>query len=464
MSTFRGRNDGVMLSFLLCMFAAPVFAQYKSFTLSELVDSAKVYLPQVSRKNALLGFSKAAVIDTRHSFLPSLKVNEQVSLGTDNSLAGSYTSFGIVPSASSGVRAENISDPATGNIAILYGQYDLIDFGYRRASINSAQAYVDLQEADVRKEIYNLQIQISNLYFRLLKAQAKLNTDSDNVNRYQSIFEIIRALTASGIRPGSDSSLAKAELSKTRIVYNQTLGSIIQFKTQLAYFTGISAEHMNVDSSALQIIKVRSGAFSAINDSSINPEIDYYQKLKNVSIVNEKLISRSFLPKIVLTATSWARGSSIQYDDKYTSLNNGLGFQRFNYLAGLSFQYDLFNGIHKKDKLTLYRFETAATDYSLQQQRLLLNVASLQADNAIQITEKNLFELPVQLTAAQDTYNQKMAQYKAGVINLVDLTNAAYVLNRSMNDYVETLGDWYLAQLDKAAATGNLDRFIQSIK
>jgi len=297
-----------------------------------------------------------------------------------------------------------------------------------------------------------------------LKAQAKLNTDSDNVNRYQSIFEIIRALTASGIRPGSDSSLAKAELSKTRIVYNQTLGSIIQFKTQLAYFTGISAEHMNVDSSALQIIKVRSGAFSAINDSSINPEIDYYQKLKNVSIVNEKLISRSFLPKIVLTATSWARGSSIQYDDKYTSLNNGLGFQRFNYLAGLSFQYDLFNGIHKKDKLTLYRFETAATDYSLQQQRLLLNVASLQADNAIQITEKNLFELPVQLTAAQDTYNQKMAQYKAGVINLVDLTNAAYVLNRSMNDYVETLGDWYLAQLDKAAATGNLDRFIQSIK
>jgi len=33
-----------------------------------------------------------------------------------------------------------------------------------------------------------------------------------------------------------------------------------------------------------------------------------------------------------------------------------------------------------------------------------------------------------------------------------------------MNDYAETLGDWYLAQLDKAVATGNLDAFIQAIK
>jgi outer membrane protein TolC len=446
------------------MFMTPVFGQQKNFTLSELVDSAKVYLPQVSLKYALLGFSKAAVVDTRHSFLPSLKVNEQVNLGTDNSVAGSYTSFGIVPSASSGVRAENIGDAATGNIAILYGQYDLIDFGYRHASMNSAQAYVDLQKADLEKEIYNIQLQISRIYFFLLKEQTKLKSDAENVKRYESIFDIINALAKSGIRPGSDSSLAKAELSKTRITYNQTMGDIIQLKTQLSYFTGIALGQMNVDSSALQSIKLRSGAFNTINDSSINPVIDYYQKLKNVSLINEKLISRSFLPKIVLTATSWARGSSIMYDDKYTSLDNGLGFQRFNYLAGLSFQYDLFNGIHKKDKLNLNHFQTAATDYGLQQQRFLLNAASLQADNAIQTTEKNLFELPVQLTAAQDTYNQKMAQYKAGVVNLVDLTNAAFVLYRSMNDYAETLGDWYLAQLDKAASTGKLDTFIQLIK
>ena len=63
-----------------------------------------------------------------------------------------------------------------------------------------------------------------------------------------------------------------------------------------------------------------------------------------------------------------------------------------------------------------------------------------------------------------DTYNQKIAQYKAGINSLIDLTNAAFVLDRALNDYAETTGNWYLAQLDKAIATGNLTGFIKSIQ
>jgi hypothetical protein len=38
------------------------------------------------------------------------------------------------------------------------------------------------------------------------------------------------------------------------------------------------------------------------------------------------------------------------------------------------------------------------------------------------------------------------------------------VLYRSESDYVQTLSDWLLANLDKAASAGTLDLFIQSIK
>jgi hypothetical protein len=59
---------------------------------------------------------------------------------------------------------------------------------------------------------------------------------------------------------------------------------------------------------------------------------------------------------------------------------------------------------------------------------------------------------------------QKSAQYKAGIINLVDLTNAGYVLYRAQSEYVQAVSDWLLANLDKAAANGNLDLFIQIIQ
>jgi outer membrane protein TolC len=132
-------------------------------------------------------------------------------------------------------------------------------------------------------------------------------------------------------------------------------------------------------------------------------------------------------------------------------------------MAGVTVVYDLFSGIHRKDKLQMARFNTEAGDYALQQEQLSLTNVDNQAKEAMRTAYKNLFEIPVQVMAAQDAYNQKTAQYRAGIINLVDLTNASFVLYRSQSDYVQTLSDWLLANVDRAAATGNLALFIQAV-
>jgi outer membrane protein TolC len=165
-----------------------------------------------------------------------------------------------------------------------------------------------------------------------------------------------------------------------------------------------------------------------------------------------------------LTGVGWARGSSIDYTDNYKSAATGLGYQRLNYMGGLTIEYNLFNGIHRKDKATIAHQQMIASDYDLQQQQLSLQNVGNKADEAIGTAMKNLQEIPIQINAAGAAFNQKTAQYKAGIINLVDLTNASFVLYRSQSDYVQTLSDWLLANLDKSAATGNLDLFIQSIK
>ena len=175
-------------------------------------------------------------------------------------------------------------------------------------------------------------------------------------------------------------------------------------------------------------------------------------------------MKKSYLPKILLTGGAWGRGSSIDYNDQYKSLATGVGYQRFNYMVGLTFAYDLFDPVHRKDKLTETRFQTQASDFAAQQQELSLNSATAQAQEEIKAAESNLREIPIQMKAATDAYNQKIAQYKAGIINLVDLTEATFVLYSAQIAYAETVNDWFLANLDKATATGNLDQFIQRIK
>ncbi len=454
----------ILYTFIIILLSsASVFSQNAVLSLSALNDSADHYLPRLLEKQSLVNSAVAAVVETRHEFLPAIRFNDQVNLGSDNSAAGSYFPYGIVPSTSSGVRAANDYQAASGNLAILYGEYDLVDFGYKNARIDYAKSGQVLSQSDLQREMYILHGRICRAFFNLMISEARMRVEKETVKRYDTIFSVINALTTSGIKPGSDSSLAKAELSKSRINYNQLTELSSNYREEISYLTGVSPAMILPDTD-LMMTGRRKNIQNAATDSSLNPLIDYYANVSKLYLSNQRLISKSYLPKIYLTAASWARGSSIAYNDQYQSVNNGLGYQRFNYMAGLAFQYDLFNGLHKKDRLKTFGFEKEAADLELKQQQISLASAGRQAQNSIDIAERNLLELPIQYQAAVDTYNQKIAQYKAGIITLIDLTNAAFVLDRSLNDYAETTGRWYLAQLDKAIATGQLAAFIKSIQ
>jgi len=456
MVTFCCRKFLRVFGVLLLLPVLSLFAQ-KNYTLPALIDSAQHHLPVLLQKKALVQAARAGITDARHAFLPTSYLGDEVTVGSDNSLPGSYTT-------SSGLRPDNVYQSAIGNIGFLYNQYDLVDFGLKSATIGRAEAFANLSQADLERERYLVKWEVSKLYLDILKDQFQLGIDEENVTRYTTVYKVIRAVTQSGIKPGADSALAMAELSRTRITYNQTQGQILQLQQQLSYLTGIPASGIVIDTSRTRTYLSAMDLAVPGSNTPANPLTDYYDKQKSLYLQTENLVKKSYLPKILLTGVAWARGSSIDYQGNYKSAATGLGYQRFNYLGGLTVEYDLFNTVHRKDKAAIAHNNALASDYDLQQQQeSLLNIGN-KAEEAIRTSLKNLAEAPVQIGAAQDAFNQKTAQYKAGIINLVDLTNASFVLYRSQSDYVRTLSDWLLANLDKSAASGNLDLFIQSIK
>jgi outer membrane protein TolC len=451
---------------ILLMPSLSLFAQQKKYSLKDYIDSAQSHLPVLLQKQALIEAAKAGVTDARHAFLPTSYIGDEVTVSTDNSIPGSYISFGIIPSSSSGVRSSNLYQSAIGNIGFFYNQYELLDFGLKKATVRNAQAYLQLTQADRDREAYLIKWQVAKLYLDILKNEFQLAIDQQNVTRYDTVFTVIRAVTESGIKPGADSSLAKAELSKARTTYNQTLGAIRQQQQELSYLSGLPAAGINIDTANTQSYLSAPGySGSSPGSGAINPLIDFFNKEKELYLQREELVKRSFLPRVLLNGVAWARGSGIDYTNNYkSSAASGLGYQRFNYLAGLTLEYDLFNIVHRRDKERIARNNSLASDYGLQQQQMSLQNVGNKADEAIRTATKNLVEIPIQIGAASAAFNQKTAQYRAGIINVVDLTNASFVLYRSQTDYVQTLSDWLLANLDKSSATGLLDQFIQSIK
>jgi outer membrane protein TolC len=477
------RAAGCLVQIILLMvLACSVSAQRVTiYTLSDLVDSASRHLPLLLEKQALVQSAQAGIKETRDAFLPQVNAVEELSAGSANDLEGPYLTIpGIIHPIGGGINATSNYQAVTGNMASLYGQYELVNFGLRRAKVASAKAFVGFTQADLEKERYQVKWEIGRIYFAIQKNRNQLAVDSEDMRRYQSMYEVSRALTGSGVNPGVDSSLARAGLSRTRINYNEALGALRRLQLQLAYLTGIEAPEVPVDTvigKAEDLVEAGSGGAAAgmrgngvdaeTGDSAAalsNPLADYFAKQKLQYSAEQELARKSYLPKIILAGGGWARGSSIQYQNDYKSPAEGLGYQRLNYLGGIGITYDLFNGVHKRDRVSVLNGQVAAADYALQQQELSLRNQELQADESIRTARDNLGELPIQLRAANEAYNQKLAQYKAGVINLVDLANASFELFSAQSDYITTINEWYTASLDKAAAAGRLDQFIQTVK
>lgn len=458
------RKIGVVWLLCTVSLCQELYAQQTLLTIQNLIDSANAHYPLLQQKQFLIQAAEAAVQDSRSEFLPKVIVADQLSAGSNNAIRGAYLPFGSAASVSAVIRDDNSYDAATGNFASVYSEYVLSDFGYRTAKIKSMQAVASFRRADLEREAYVLKLNICRTYFNILQRRNQLKADLQNKLRYQNIYKVIWAVSASGIKAGVDSSLARAEVSKAVIIYNQTALALQQLYADLSLQTGIGLDKLSLDSFA-QVFKDK--PIETLNipaNLTINPLLEIYKQNQLVAQQNRLLISKSYLPKLIAGSSLTARGSSITGQDDFKNIAQGFGYQRFNYLAGVGISYDLFNGLRKKRKLAVAGYELQALKAEIDFQRLsLLNIArkaALAAENA----KATLNELPLQASAAEQVYQQKLAQYKAGIADLVDLTNASFVVYRSQTDYIQALGDWYRSSLEKAAADGQLNSFIQSIK
>lgn len=461
-------QKAVRISLLITIFIVIKITSYgqqkNTITLQSIIDSVQKHLPVLLEKQSLINSANAGITDARHSRLPVLRAMDEISASSSNNLAGVYFPMSTIPSVSGSIRSTSNFQPEFGNIGMLYSEYDIYDFGLQKARINSAKAFAGLAEADFQRELYLLKWQAGKAYFDLLQNEYQLGIDGQNIHRYEDIYKVIQALTISGLRAGADSSQIIAELSRTRFNYNLTAGKINQLEQQLTYYTGIANFKLVIDTGFQASNTQLLPDLNSTIDTAGNPFINYYTAQTNYYKVNQQLINKSFQPRVVLLGGLWGRGSSIQYNDQYKSAIYGVGYQRFNYAFAISFVYNLFDVVHRRDKLAINQYRTEASNYELQDEQQSLINELQKATAAINTTKQNLMEVPVQMAAAKDGYAQKLAQYNAGTINLIDLTNASFILYRAQTDYLQILNDWYSSNLNKAAITGNLDQFIKSIK
>ncbi|BAU54590.1 TolC family protein [Mucilaginibacter gotjawali] len=454
-----------LFMWLWLVIAITTYAQQPSpLTLKELLSKVDQKAPALLTDSAAILIRLAQANEVHNNWLPNLKLNYQADIGTSNNTTGPYFGFGIIPSSSGGIHNTSVTTALSDNLGIAALDWEVYNFGKYGAQNRVANSDVTVEQNQYAESKYDLRAFTIGNYLQLLRLQDFMGIQYRDIQRTQEILRSIMSLAKSGVRPGVDTSIAQAELSKARLNYIEVNNQLKQVQLQLSAVSGYPYQSIVPDTTIEMTLIGQPSAYLFPADTANHPLINFYRSVYQNNLDREKLIKKMYNPAISVEAAAWDRGSSVDANGQYNNLSSGYGFQRGNYLVGVGISYNLFDLRRRQLKL---RTQKASTDYAykkLQEQQQLLNISASQADVEMETALNRLKEIPNQLKAANDGYRQKLSLYRNGLTDIVELDAALNILYRAETDYMQAKYDYSNALFRKAITENQVNSILNLLK
>lgn len=426
-------------------------------TLSELLKKAEATYPLLKAKGYEVRARKDQVVFAKSTALPSLDAAYQLNYATYNNITGMAVGQGFVP-ISGPPSTANTYDAVFGSVGGLLLNWEPFTFGQRKSRINTAQAYQEYQQADQAQEIFEHQIKTVNAYLDLVMTYELVKVYSRNLERAEDNVRIVKSLTRSGLRPGTDTALFKAELSRARIELLEY--EKLQQSQQLVLSELLGGEQMtySIDSSYFKSLP----SITVDTPSQQHPLIRLSTSRVMINQYEKKYLQTSLYPKLSFWGTAYARGSGIRYDGQVNS-EDGLSFSRYNYGAGLVLSVPLLRFANVRHQINSQESLIKAEQEKLNAVNLQLKkqneVADITLANALKIAQ----ETPSFYESAEFSYRTLMSRYNSGLVNYADLIQSQYALIKSEADLKRAYLNVWKALLYKAAVQGDINIFLNQL-
>jgi len=446
-------------------------AHSQTLTLKAAVDSALINYGTVKAKANYLKSSQATEKEASTYHLPNLNIAAQQAYGTANGQFGPVIPIGGFSVASSGppFLTQNWN-AAFGGLYLANLSWDFFTFGRVRENVKVAEAQVAQDASDLDQEKFQLQVKVSGAYLNLLAAQRLVLSEQKNLDRANALSVVVIARAKNGLNPGVDSSQANAEVSNAKIALNNAVNYEADQASQLAQLMGTTYQKFQLDTVFINRIPAALYDSIPVNEDQ-HPLLKFYQSRVNVSKEQEKYIDRFKYPVFSFVGVMQSRGTG--FNSNYSQLNpddfnhdywNGVKPSNSNYLLGVGVVWNLTNPVRVHQQVTAQEWTSKGlqNEYELVSQQIKTQLAL--ADDKIKYAVANYHEAPVQVKAASDAYQQRSVLYKNGLTNIVDVTQALYVLNRAETDRDIANSNVWQALLLKAAASGDFGYFVNEIR
>lgn len=448
----------ILFNSLLLLICSYTTAQQQSNTLLQLLQIAETNYPLLKSKMQSVQAAQKAVDVSKNTKLPSLDAAYQMNYATYNNITGmAYPQF-LIPISGPPSASNNFSG-VFGSAATLLFNWQPVTFGLREAQIAYSQTGVKYAVADAANELLQHKVKVVNAYLDALTYYELIKVYEENIVRANTNLSIAKTLVVSGIKPGVDTALFSAELSKSKIDLLNINKNAAQAIITLSQLLATSDNILIADSSYFSKLPANIAAV----DTAKNPLLLLYNTSIEMGKAKRKTIAKTTSPTLGVWATTYARGSGINYNGNVKSLD-GLGFQRFNYGAGVQLSIPLLQSLKIKPQLQQQDFLIKADEEKLNELTLQLNKQLQTADTTLTYAIAVATESPALVTAATYAYNAMQSRYNSGLTNYADLIQTQYNLLKAQTDLKTAYMAVWKTLLYKAAVKGDINLFLNQVK
>ena len=436
--------------------------QDSTFSLDQAIDYAFANYPAVRAALEHVSAARAGVRLARTSYLPRADTLWQANRATRNNIFGLYFPNPVISPISGPVLASTSNRSVWGSAAGLLFSWEAFDFGYRHATVNAAKAGQSRASAESGVTRFDVAVAATNAFMTLLAAQERVRASHADVDRRQVFARSVHVLVNNNLRPGAEASRADAELARARTDLARAEEAEQVSRAAFAYTLGLAGIEINISPGPL----LRSPAATALPAATItsHPVAAAERARVEEARARERVVQRSYYPRLNFQSTVYGRGSGANPDGSITAGANGLGLERANWAAGLTVSFpalDIFSVRARKEiEASNERAEVARYDQAIQDLTAQLREARAALEGARRVAENT----PVELRAARDSETQARARYRSGLATVVQVAEAQGLLVQAeADDALAQLAVWNnLASV--AAAQGDLRPFIQLLR
>jgi outer membrane protein len=433
----------------------------RAYSFAEAVQTAEANFPSVQGSIAREQAAMSGISLARTAYLPRLDTVVQEVRGSTSPMNSIYVPvlhLPLITASETNSRdfGRSIWAGTTGTVL----NWELIDFGLRRAQVRAAQAQHRESQANVVFTRFDVGVAAADAFFAVLAAEQRVRAERANVERFGVFVEAVGALVRSELRAGVDLSRAEAELARAKDL-------LIRAEQDRDVARALLAERMGIAGAMIDVV---TQPFVVLPQTAVEPLLPAFEQhplaLQNAALINtvlarEKVISREWYPHIIGLAAVQARGSG-------TDRGNALARAGFlpdvpNWMVGLSATFPImdFFQIRIRQKIEHANERGARARYAEIMQVLKGNDAVARAE--IEGAVRRAANAPAFLKAAQDTVTRARIRYKVGLGTVVDVAEAERLLtDAQVISDTAAIAVWR-AYLAAAVAHGDIDPFIKLV-